>query len=73
METADLVGDDGPARGARVGGDDDAAIVDAADDGGAGGGGFGERDALGVEGEVPVVVAEVEARHRVDLFGRLTS
>lgn len=41
----------------------DAAIEEAADDCGSGTCGFGERDALGVEGEVAVVVAEVEARH----------
>ena len=53
----------GTARRACVGRNDDAAIVDAADDCGTGGGGFGERDAFGVQGEVSVVVAEVEARH----------
>ena len=52
-----------PARRARVCRDDDAAIVDTADDCGAGRGSFGEGDTLGVQGEVSVVVAEVEARH----------
>jgi len=61
-----LVGDDRPGGRARVGGNDDSAIVEAADNGGSGGGRFGERDSTGVEGEIPVVVAEVEARHRGD-------
>ena len=61
-----LVGYDRPRGSACVGGNDDAAIVEAADNGGSGGGRFGERNSASVEGEVPVVVAEVEARHRGD-------
>jgi hypothetical protein len=57
----------GTGSGSGICGNDDTAIVEAADDGGTGGCGLGERDALGVEGEVPVVVAEVEAGHRGDV------
>ena len=46
----------GPGSRASVGGDDDTAVEYAADDGGAGAGCFGERDALGMEGGVAVVV-----------------
>lgn len=52
-----------PARRSSVCGNDHAAIEEAANDGGTGGGGFGQGNALGVEGEIPVVVAKVEAGH----------
>lgn len=64
---ADFVCYYGPTCCACVGCDDDAAIVDAADDCGAGGGGFGEGNAFGVQGEVSVVVGEVEARHSASI------
>lgn len=59
-----LVSDYGPAGGSGVGRNDNAAIVQAADDGGSRRCGLGQRDAFGVERDVSVVVAEVEARHR---------
>ena len=52
-----------PTRRTRICCNDNTAIVDAADDCCAGGGCFRERNTLGVEGEVSVVVAEVEAGH----------
>lgn len=60
---AHLVGYDGPGCSSGVCGDDNAAIVQTADDGCSGRCSFGERHALRVEGEVSVVIAEVEARH----------
>lgn len=58
-----LIGYYGTAGCSSVGGDDNAAIEDAADDCSSSAGSFGERDAFGVEGGVPVVVGEVEAGH----------
>ena len=51
------------AGGSCVGGDDHAAVVETSDDGGSRRGGFGERDTLGVQRKIAVVVAEVEAGH----------
>lgn len=45
--------------------DNDSSIVETANDGGTGGSSFRKRYALRVKREVPVVVAEVEARHVV--------
>lgn len=59
-----LVSDYGPAGGSGVGRDDNTAIIQAADDGRSRRCGLGQRDAFGVESDVSVVVAEVEARHR---------
>lgn len=59
-----LVGNDGPRCGASVGRNDHASIVEAAHDSCACRCGFGERDAAGVQGEVAVVVAKIEAGHR---------
>ena len=60
---AHLVGDNGAAGGARVGGNDDTAVEETADNGGARACGFGQRHALGVKGRIAVVVGEVEAAH----------
>lgn len=58
-----LVGDYGAAGRASVGRDDNTAIIQSTNDGCTCGCGLWERDAFGVEGEVAVVVGEVEARH----------
>lgn len=62
---AHLVSYDGATRRSGICGDDDTSIVESADDGGTSGCGLGERNASGVESDVSVVVAEVEARHGV--------
>ena len=58
-----LVSHYGPARRTRVCRNDDAAIEDASHDSSTSGCRFGQRDALSVEGEVSIMVAEVEAGH----------
>lgn len=64
-----LVCDYGTAGSTGVGSNDNTSIVESADDGGTGGCGLRERDASGVEGEVAVVVGEVEARHLAGVCG----
>jgi hypothetical protein len=53
----------GSAGGSGVCCDDHTSVEETAHDGRSGAGGLWERDALGVEGGIAVVVAEVEAWH----------
>lgn len=66
-----LVCDYGPACGSGVCCNDDAAVEETAHNGGSRACGLWQRDALGVEGRIAVVVGEVEAAHGavVGLFG----